>query len=108
MLLDWAAATHRGRFWLVGLGTTYVRGFIIGHIVSGLIVVAFADVLLISLEQPIGQAKNFKLTRCPRSARSDEGAASGVVITRGWTPPRLSPWESPFAEPTQLCRSIRW
>jgi len=65
MLLDWAAATHRGRFWLVGLGTTYVRGFIIGHIVSGLIVVAFADVLLISLGAAYWAGQKFQTDPLP-------------------------------------------
>ena len=48
MLLDWAAATHRGRFWLVGLGAAHVHGRIFRDVICGLIVVAFVDVFLIA------------------------------------------------------------
>jgi len=58
----WVWAQH---MYTVGLSVTVIRG---------LIVVAFVDVLRGSL--PLEQAKKFKLTCCPRSARSDDGAAS--------------------------------
>jgi hypothetical protein len=56
------------------------------------------DVLVIFRQRPIFPELK---SRRGVSARAALMALEGVIFRRKWKPPRLKPWEGPFADPTR-------